>query len=90
MERLPPGYSIAGQHGETAPFWSNRVIEIVRQAANRVGGIVELGRKLGINHTTFYQWTQVPVGRVLEIEKITGIARSKIRPDIYPPRKRKT
>ena len=65
-----------------------RVIEIVEQAAKKVGGIVELGRRLGIRHTTFYQWTQVPVSRVLQIEKITGIKRSQIRPDIYPPRRK--
>lgn len=31
------------------------------------------------------QWKEVPTGRVLDVERVTGIARHILRPDIYPP-----
>jgi DNA-binding transcriptional regulator YdaS (Cro superfamily) len=30
------------------------------------------------------QWRQVPAERVLKVEKVTGISRHKLRPDLYP------
>ena len=52
-------------------------------------GLVELARQLGVKHQSFYSWTRVPAERVLAFEKATGIHRSELRPDLYPPRKRK-
>ena len=57
---------------------------IVLEAALRIGGLSELARKLGIRHTAFYRWAEVPAKRVLKIEKITGISRHELRPDLYP------
>jgi DNA-binding transcriptional regulator YdaS (Cro superfamily) len=57
---------------------------IVLEAAMRIGGLSELARKLGIRHTAFYRWAEVPAKRVLKIEKITGISRHDLRPDLYP------
>jgi DNA-binding transcriptional regulator YdaS (Cro superfamily) len=57
---------------------------IVLEAAMRIGGLSELARKLGIRHTAFYRWAEVPAKRVLKIEKITGISRHELRPDLYP------
>jgi hypothetical protein len=31
------------------------------------------------------QWKQVPAGRVLTVEKVTGVPRHRLRPDLYPP-----
>jgi DNA-binding transcriptional regulator YdaS (Cro superfamily) len=61
------------------------LLAVVQQAADRVGGISELARKLGIRHTAFYRWKQVPSARVLPIERATGISRHALRPDLYPP-----
>lgn len=61
-----------------------QAIPIVQQAAEKAGGLSELARKLGIKHNAFYRWHQVPASRVLQIEKITGISRHDMRPDIYP------
>jgi DNA-binding transcriptional regulator YdaS (Cro superfamily) len=44
-----------------------------------------LAADLGISHGAVSQWVQVPVERVLEVERITGIPRHELRPDIYPP-----
>lgn len=46
-------------------------------------GGTNLAQKLGISRAAISQWTRVPVNRVLEVEKITGISRHTLRPDIY-------
>jgi DNA-binding transcriptional regulator YdaS (Cro superfamily) len=44
-----------------------------------------LAKALGVNRTAISQWTRIPVMRVLKIERLTGIPRHELRPDIYPP-----
>lgn len=58
--------------------------EILIEAIEAAGGIKTLARALGINHQAFYSWKEIPPGRVIAIEKITGIPRSRLRPDLYP------
>ena len=50
-------------------------------------GIVKLhlARSLGITHGAVNQWRRVPAERVVAVERITGIAREKLRPDLYQP-----
>lgn len=62
------------------------MIEIVKEAAEIVGGIDKLAERLGCTRQALHQWSQVPRGRVLEIEDITGgkISRHRIRPDLFP------
>lgn len=57
----------------------------VQLAVERAGGTVALARALKVSSQAVSQWTRVPVERVLEIEALTGIERSVLRPDIYPP-----
>lgn len=59
------------------------MIDIVTKAASRAGGVTALARALGIKHTALYSWTRVPAERVLDIERITGISRHELRPDIF-------
>lgn len=47
------------------------------------GGPSALARKLGIKPQGISQWRRVPPERVLEVERVTGISRYQIRPDIY-------
>ena len=47
----------------------------------------KIADNLGISEQAVGQWTQVPINRVLEVEKFTGVARHELRPDIYPPPK---
>lgn len=42
-----------------------------------------LARQLGISRVTLYNWQKIPAERVVEIEKLTGISRSRLRPDLY-------
>jgi len=44
--------------------------------ADRIGGITS---------QAVSQWRKVPAERVLDLERITGIPRHEIRPDLYPP-----
>lgn len=60
------------------------MIEIVRKAANEVGGIQSLAKHLQIKSQSFYRWRKIPAERVLEIERITKIPRHQLRPDLYP------
>lgn len=59
------------------------MIDIVTKAAGKSGGVVALARELGIKHTALYSWTRVPAERVLDIERITGVSRHELRPDIF-------
>lgn len=61
------------------------MIQIVEQAAEKVGGPVALANQLGIKHPALYSWKRVPAERVLEIERITGISRHVQRPDVFGP-----
>lgn len=48
----------------------------------------ELARRLSVRPQAVFSWRtkgQVPAGRVLAVEAITGVPRHRIRPDIYPP-----
>jgi DNA-binding transcriptional regulator YdaS (Cro superfamily) len=61
---------------------------VVERIISAYGGAAALARRIGISRNAVSQWREkdhVPVERVLEIEKITGIPRHEIRPDIYPP-----
>jgi len=59
----------------------------LHDAIRRMGGIRALARELGIAHQAVAQWTRTPPLRVLEIERLTGISRHRLRPDIYGPLK---
>jgi DNA-binding transcriptional regulator YdaS (Cro superfamily) len=55
----------------------------VKTAIKEAGGLRELARRLDINHQAILQWEQIPVGRLLEIERVTGVPRELLRPDLY-------
>ena len=56
----------------------------LRKAIDRAGGKRALARELGIAHQAVSKWQKVPVLRVLEIERLTGVSRHDLRPDVYP------
>jgi DNA-binding transcriptional regulator YdaS (Cro superfamily) len=55
-------------------------IEIIIEAG---GGVSQLAYKLKISKGAVSQWHRVPIARALDVERITGIPRSKLRPDIF-------
>lgn len=51
----------------------------------RRGRQAELAAALKITSGAISQWSQVPPERALEVERITGISRHDLRPDIFGP-----
>ena len=58
--------------------------EGLEAAVQSFGGVAGLAAALGISYAAVYQWSRIPTGRVLRIERLTGIARERLRPDLYP------
>jgi DNA-binding transcriptional regulator YdaS (Cro superfamily) len=54
------------------------------KAIEAAGNKSALATALGIKPQAVQQWTRVPTPRVLEVERITGVSRHELRPDIYP------
>lgn len=57
----------------------------LKKAIEAVGGGAELARQLNVKRQAIYQWREAPPLRVLDIERITGVSRHELRPDIYGP-----
>jgi DNA-binding transcriptional regulator YdaS (Cro superfamily) len=56
-----------------------------RVAAKAVGGVPALARLLNVREQTPYQWgrIRIPAERIIEIERLTGVPRELLRPDLY-------
>ncbi|MGQ3671646.1 transcriptional regulator [Xanthobacter sp. TB0136] len=48
-------------------------------------GLAGLARQLNVRRQAVYQWRAVPPSRVLEVERITGVSRHDLRPDLFGP-----
>lgn len=59
------------------------MLDIVRMAAERIGGVPRLAKRIGVTRQAIYQWREVPVERIADISAATGIARAELRPDLY-------
>jgi DNA-binding transcriptional regulator YdaS (Cro superfamily) len=63
----------------------------LQKAVDVVNGQTALAKLIGGGVTQAHVWNwlnrdkRVPIDRVLAIEKITGVPRYELRPDIYPP-----
>lgn len=57
--------------------------DALKKAIEIAGGPVALSRALGISSQAIPQWRQAPPNRVLEIERITGVSRHELRPDVF-------
>ena len=55
----------------------------VKLAAEKAGGIVKLSLALGLSRGAASQWQRIPAERVVAIERLTGIPREILRPDLY-------
>lgn len=55
----------------------------IKLAIEAAGGLRALARLLGMNHTTILKWTKVPANHILEIERLTGVSREQLRPELY-------
>ncbi len=57
----------------------------LEQAAKKVGGFGQLARLLRVSRQAVYKWleTKVPPKRCADVERVSGVPREKLRPDIY-------
>lgn len=58
--------------------------EALQKAIEKAGSQRALAQRLGITDSAISQWARVPTPRVLDVERITGVSRHELRPDIYP------
>lgn len=49
------------------------------------GRKIRLAETLGIHPSAVSQWVQVPAERVLDVERVSGISRHDLRPDVFGP-----
>lgn len=50
---------------------------------HNAGTISALAAHLGISRGAVCQWDKVPTERVLQVERITGVSRHDLRPDVF-------
>ena len=60
---------------------------ITVDAIRRAGGPAAVGRAFGITSQAVTQWQRVPPERVLEVERLSGVSRHLLRPDVFGPEK---
>lgn len=57
-------------------------------AIEKAGGQVALAKLLGLRQSHISNWRnrnkRIPAERVLDIERVTGVSRHDLRPDLYP------
>jgi DNA-binding transcriptional regulator YdaS (Cro superfamily) len=60
---------------------------IIKLAVRQAGGPAKLARRLGgLTSQAISQWTRCPAERVIAVAELSGVPRSELRPDIYPPK----
>ena len=70
------------------------VVQLIRSMAKSLNDLlaekglrpVDLARGCSVDKSTVSRWHEngVPPLRVLEVERVTGISRHDLRPDVYP------
>lgn len=58
--------------------------ESLMRAIERAGGQASFAKLIGVTAQAVSQWNEVPPLRVLEVERVSGVSRSELRPDLYP------
>lgn len=56
--------------------------EALALAIKNAGSASAIARGLGITPSAVLQWDEVPADRILEVERLTGVSRYDLRPDI--------
>jgi DNA-binding transcriptional regulator YdaS (Cro superfamily) len=58
--------------------------EALKRAVEKVGGQAKFARLIGVTAQAVSQWGEVPPLRVLAVERVSGVSRHDLRPDLYP------
>ena len=59
------------------------MIEVVKLAAKRAGGVPALATRIGVTRQALYQWRRVPADKVALLARETGLPERELRPDLY-------
>ncbi len=59
------------------------MIDIVKSASRRAGGIPALAELLGVSRQALYQWRRVPADKVQALVRATGLSPQALRPDLH-------
>ena len=64
-----------------------KALDDAKTAAGGNTGLAKLlcGEGIRITPQAISQWSKVPAERVLTVERLTGVPRHDLRPDLYPP-----
>lgn len=65
---------------------SDTAAQALKEAIEAAGGAAALARLLGIKQPSVFGWKEVPAKRVVAVEAATGVARERLRPDIFRPK----
>ena len=57
----------------------------LQKAIDAAGTRTALAEKLGITLGAISQWDRIPIQRVPQVEKATGVSRHELRPDFFGP-----
>jgi DNA-binding transcriptional regulator YdaS (Cro superfamily) len=60
-----------------------RKTEPLQRAIKAVGTADKLAAGLGISAQAISQWSDIPLKRVFDVEKLTGIPHQELRPDFF-------
>ncbi|BCH33237.1 hypothetical protein MesoLjLc_51670 [Mesorhizobium sp. L-8-10] len=68
----------------------DKLLQALNEAKKAIGGntglaraLNRLGNKPTITSQAISQWKKVPDKRALDVEKVTGVSRHRLRPDVY-------
>ena len=57
--------------------------EGLAEAIEKAGSMRKLALALGISTQAVSTWWRVPASRVLDVERVTGVSRYRLRPDVF-------
>lgn len=58
--------------------------DALKRAVKNAGGQAAFAREIGVTAQAVAQWDEVPPLRVLAVERVSGVSRHELRPDLYP------
>jgi DNA-binding transcriptional regulator YdaS (Cro superfamily) len=57
--------------------------QILERIIEDAGGITKFSASIGVSRQAVDQWQMIPIKRLAAVEKVTGISRTVLRPDLF-------